>query len=122
MAEAPGEPRRPQHAHVPSCSTATALPQPHLPRATAGLRAMQRAAGELADRASLVVPSPVRRRGFHVATSTATRKARDLAADPQVTVIVDDRSTIEWASAVGTAELLTARGPERSTTGCTGCG
>jgi general stress protein 26 len=57
-----------------------------------------------------------------VATSTATRKARDLAADPQVTVIVDDRSTIEWASAVGTAELLTARGPERSTTGCTGCG
>ena len=47
---------------------------------------------------------------FHVATSTTTRKARNLAADPQVTVTVDDRSTIEWVSAVGTAELLT--GPE----------
>lgn len=44
---------------------------------------------------------------FLVATSTATKKARNLAADPQVTVTVDDRSTIEWVSAVGTAELLT---------------
>jgi PPOX class probable F420-dependent enzyme len=47
---------------------------------------------------------------FLVATSSATRKARNLAADPGVTVTVDDRSTIEWVSAVGTAEFLT--GPE----------
>ena len=47
---------------------------------------------------------------FHVATSSATRKARNLAATPDVTVTVDDRSTIEWVSAVGTAEFLT--GPE----------
>jgi PPOX class probable F420-dependent enzyme len=47
---------------------------------------------------------------FHVATSSATRKARNLAADPEVTVTVDDRATIEWVSAVGTAEFLT--GPE----------
>ena len=60
MAEAPGEPRRPQVAHVPSYSTATALPYPHLERATAGPRAVQRAAGELADRVSLVVTGPVR--------------------------------------------------------------
>ena len=47
---------------MPSYSTATALPYPHLERATAELRAMQRAqlaARELADRASLVVTSPV---------------------------------------------------------------
>jgi PPOX class probable F420-dependent enzyme len=44
---------------------------------------------------------------FHVATSSATRKARNLAADPEVTVTVDDRSTIQWVSAVGTAEFLT---------------
>jgi F420H(2)-dependent biliverdin reductase len=50
---------------------------------------------------------------FHVATSSATRKARNLVADPQVTVTVDDRSTIEWVSAVGTAEFLT--GPESRT-------
>ncbi|WP_369135521.1 pyridoxamine 5'-phosphate oxidase family protein [Modestobacter sp. I12A-02662] len=47
---------------------------------------------------------------FLVATSSATRKVRNLAADPAVTVTVDDRTTIEWVSAVGTAELLT--GPE----------
>jgi hypothetical protein len=43
---------------------------------------------------------------FLVATSTATKKARNLAAGPQVTVTVDDRSTIEFVSAVGMAELL----------------
>ena len=62
VAEVPGEPRQPQDAHVPSYSTATALPYPHLDRATAGLRAMQRAqlaAGDLADRAALVATSPV---------------------------------------------------------------
>ena len=47
---------------------------------------------------------------FHVATSSATRKARNLVADPKVTVTVDDRSSIEWVSAVGTAEFRT--GPE----------
>jgi PPOX class probable F420-dependent enzyme len=44
---------------------------------------------------------------FHVATSSATRKARNLVANPDVTITVDDRSTIEWVSAVGTAEFLT---------------
>jgi PPOX class probable F420-dependent enzyme len=47
---------------------------------------------------------------FHVATSSATRKARNLAEDPKVTVTVDDRASIEWVSAVGTAKFLT--GPE----------
>jgi PPOX class probable F420-dependent enzyme len=47
---------------------------------------------------------------FYVATSSATRKARNLAADPSVTVTVDDRTTVEWVSAVGTAAFLT--GPE----------
>jgi PPOX class probable F420-dependent enzyme len=47
---------------------------------------------------------------FHVATSSATRKARNLAADATVTVTVDDRTTLEWVSAVGTAALVT--GPE----------
>lgn len=47
---------------------------------------------------------------FRVATSSATRKARNLAARPQVTVTVDDRTTLRWVSAVGTAELVT--GPE----------
>lgn len=44
---------------------------------------------------------------FLVATSSATRKARNLAARPDVTVTVDDRTTIDWVSAVGTAELVT---------------
>lgn len=44
---------------------------------------------------------------FQVATSSSTRKARNLAARPDVTVTVDDRTTIGWVSAVGTAELVT---------------
>jgi PPOX class probable F420-dependent enzyme len=47
---------------------------------------------------------------FYMATASATKKARNVAADPAVTVTVDDRRTIEWVSAVGTAELLA--GPE----------
>lgn len=47
---------------------------------------------------------------FHVATSSGTRKARNLAVRPELTVTVDDRTTIGWVSAVGTAELVT--GPE----------
>jgi PPOX class probable F420-dependent enzyme len=43
---------------------------------------------------------------FYVATSSSTRKARNLAARPDVTVTIDDRTTIEWVSAVGTAELI----------------
>jgi Pyridoxamine 5'-phosphate oxidase len=51
-----------------------------------------------------------RLRRFLIATSSATRKARNLAVDPAVTVTVDDRHGLEWVSAVGTAELIT--GPE----------
>lgn len=47
---------------------------------------------------------------FLVATSSATRKARNVAARPDVTVTVDDRDSVAWVSAVGTAELVT--GPE----------
>jgi PPOX class probable F420-dependent enzyme len=43
---------------------------------------------------------------FFFATSSSSRKARNLAARPEATVTVDDRSTLEWVSAMGTAELI----------------
>lgn len=43
---------------------------------------------------------------FFFATSSSSRKARNLVARPEATVIVDDRSTLEWVSATGTAELV----------------
>ena len=43
---------------------------------------------------------------FFFATSSSSRKARNLAARPEATVTVDDRSTLEWVSATGTAELI----------------
>ncbi len=43
---------------------------------------------------------------FFFATSSWSRKARNLAARPEATVTVDDRSTLEWVSATGTAELI----------------
>ena len=47
---------------------------------------------------------------FYVATSSSTRKARNLATRPDVTVTVDDRGAIGWISATGRAELI--RGSE----------
>lgn len=44
-----------------------------------------------------------------VATWSQSRKARNVAARPQVTVTVDDRDTAEWVSATGTAELIEGR-------------
>jgi PPOX class probable F420-dependent enzyme len=41
-----------------------------------------------------------------VATSSATHKARNVAARPEVTVTVDDRENLRWVSAVGHAELV----------------
>jgi PPOX class probable F420-dependent enzyme len=41
-----------------------------------------------------------------VATSSATHKACNVAARPEVTVTVDDRENLRWVSAVGHAELI----------------
>jgi PPOX class probable F420-dependent enzyme len=41
-----------------------------------------------------------------VATSSATHKARNVAARPEVTITVDDRENLRWVSAVGHAELI----------------
>ena len=46
---------------------------------------------------------------FFFATSSSSRKARNLAARPDATVTVDDRSTLQWVSATGTAELIRGR-------------
>ncbi len=43
---------------------------------------------------------------FFFATSSSSRKALNLAARSEATVTVDDRSTLEWVSATGTAELI----------------
>jgi PPOX class probable F420-dependent enzyme len=43
---------------------------------------------------------------FFFATSSSSRKARNLAARPEATVTVDDRSALGWVSATGTAELI----------------
>jgi PPOX class probable F420-dependent enzyme len=43
---------------------------------------------------------------FLMATSATTRKARNIAARPTVTVTVDDRTELRWVSAQGTAQLL----------------
>jgi PPOX class probable F420-dependent enzyme len=43
---------------------------------------------------------------FFFATSSSSRKARNLVARPEATVTVDDRGTLEWVSATGTAELI----------------
>jgi PPOX class probable F420-dependent enzyme len=43
---------------------------------------------------------------FFLATSSSSRKARNLAARPEATVTVDDRNTLEWVSATGTVELI----------------
>jgi PPOX class probable F420-dependent enzyme len=42
-----------------------------------------------------------------IATSSATRKARNIAARADVTVTVEDRENIRWVSAAGRAELVT---------------
>jgi PPOX class probable F420-dependent enzyme len=47
---------------------------------------------------------------FLMATSAASRKVRNIAADPRVTVTVEDRQATAWVSATGTAALL--RGPD----------
>ena len=44
---------------------------------------------------------------LYLATWSGSRKARNVAARPQVTVTVDDREAAAWVSATGTAELLT---------------
>jgi PPOX class probable F420-dependent enzyme len=41
-----------------------------------------------------------------IATSSTTRKARNIAARSDVTVTVDDRENTRWVSAVGRAELI----------------
>ena len=41
-----------------------------------------------------------------MATSSTTRKARNIVARPTVTVTVDDRQNPRWVSAKGTAELV----------------
>jgi PPOX class probable F420-dependent enzyme len=43
---------------------------------------------------------------FFMATSSSSRKVRNLSARPEATITVDDRSTLEWVSATGTAELI----------------
>jgi PPOX class probable F420-dependent enzyme len=43
---------------------------------------------------------------FFFATASSSRKARNLAARPEATITVDDRSTLEWVSATGTGELI----------------
>ncbi len=43
---------------------------------------------------------------FFLATSSSSRKARNLAARPEATLTVDDRGTLEWVSATGSAELI----------------
>jgi PPOX class probable F420-dependent enzyme len=43
---------------------------------------------------------------FFLATSSTSRKVRNLVARPEATVSVDDRSTLQWVSATGTAELI----------------
>lgn len=43
---------------------------------------------------------------FFLATSSSSRKARNLAARPEATITVDDRGALEWVSATGTAELM----------------
>jgi PPOX class probable F420-dependent enzyme len=43
---------------------------------------------------------------LYIATSSTTRKARNVAARHDVTVTVDDRENLGWVSAVGRAELL----------------
>jgi nitroimidazol reductase NimA-like FMN-containing flavoprotein (pyridoxamine 5'-phosphate oxidase superfamily) len=42
-----------------------------------------------------------------VATSSATHKARNVAARPEVTITFDDRENLRWVSATGHAELIT---------------
>jgi PPOX class probable F420-dependent enzyme len=61
-----------------------------------------------ADDSMNVVPVIYRFDGqrFLVATASTTRKARNIAARPTVTVTVDDREEIKWVSAKGTAELI----------------
>ncbi|WP_165988852.1 pyridoxamine 5'-phosphate oxidase family protein [Streptomyces sp. YIM 98790] len=44
---------------------------------------------------------------FHIATSSVSRKARNAAARPEVTLTVDDRTDIAWVSAAGTADIVT---------------
>ena len=43
---------------------------------------------------------------FLAATSSTSRKARNIAARPEVTVTVEDRDATAWVSATGSAELL----------------
>lgn len=43
---------------------------------------------------------------FLMATPPASRKARNIAARPQVTVTVEDRTDLGWVSAQGRAELI----------------
>lgn len=61
-----------------------------------------------ADGSMHVVPLIYRFDGERIlmATSSATRKARNVAARPTVTVTVDDREDPRWVSARGTAELV----------------
>jgi PPOX class probable F420-dependent enzyme len=43
---------------------------------------------------------------FYMATSSTTRKARNIQARPQATVTVEARNQASWVSASGTAELI----------------
>jgi PPOX class probable F420-dependent enzyme len=46
---------------------------------------------------------------FMVATSSQSRKARNVAAGPRVTVTIEDREATAWVSATGYARLLSGR-------------
>lgn len=61
-----------------------------------------------ADGSMHVVPLIYRFDGGRIlmATSSTSRKARNIAARPTVTVTVDDRQEPRWVSAKGTAELI----------------
>ncbi len=48
--------------------------------------------------------------GFLIATTSAGRTGRNIAARPDVTVTVDDREAIAWVSGTGPARLV--RGPQ----------
>jgi PPOX class probable F420-dependent enzyme len=49
---------------------------------------------------------------FFMATSSASRKARNIQARPQATITVEARNQASWVSASGTAELI--RGEQAS--------
>jgi general stress protein 26 len=59
---------------------------------------------------------------FLVATSSQSRKARNVAVRSQVTVTIEDREATAWVSALGTPGCSADRSRARLTTVWTSCG